>query len=71
MPITKKQYFYGWEFVKCYLSDDLASNLDDENQSPRAHKEAASNKKKQGLLENVGSGGNSFGMSTPPFTSFF
>ena len=37
--------------MKCYLSDDLASNLDDENQSPRARREPASNKKKQRLLE--------------------
>ena len=37
----------GWEVVKCYLSDDLASDSDDEKQLSKARKEAASNKKKR------------------------
>ena len=37
----------GWEVVKCYLSDDLASDLEDKKQLNRARREAASNKKKQ------------------------
>ena len=33
--------------MKCYLSDDLASNLDDENQSRRACREPTSIKQKE------------------------
>ena len=36
----------GWEVVKCYVSDDLASDSDDEKQLLRARKEAATRKKK-------------------------
>ena len=35
----------GWEVVKCYLSDDLASDSEDEKQLSRARREAAANKK--------------------------
>ena len=37
----------GWEVVKCYLSDDLASDSEDERQLNKARREAASNKKKR------------------------
>ena len=37
----------GWEVVKCYLSDDLASDSEDEKQLNKARREAASNKKKR------------------------
>ena len=37
----------GWEIVKCCLSDDLASDSEDEKQLNTARKEAASNKKKR------------------------
>ena len=37
----------GWEVVKCYLSDDLASSSGHENQLSRARREAAANKKKR------------------------
>ena len=37
----------GWEVVRCYLSDDLASDSEDEKQLSRARREAASNKKKR------------------------
>ena len=37
----------GWEVVKCYLSDDLASDSEDEKQLSRARREAAANKKKR------------------------
>ena len=37
----------GWEVVKCYLSDDLASDSVDEKQHSRARREAAANKKKR------------------------
>ena len=37
----------GWEVVKCYLSDDLTSDSEDEKQLNKARREAASNKKKQ------------------------
>ena len=36
----------GWEVMKCYLSDDLASDSEDEKQLSRARKEAAANKRK-------------------------
>ena len=36
----------GWDVVKCYLSDDLASNSDDERQFSGACREAAANRKK-------------------------
>ena len=35
----------GWEVVKLYLSDDLASDSEDERQLFRARREAAVNKK--------------------------
>ena len=34
-----------WEVVKCYLSDDLASDSEDEKQLSRVRREAAANKK--------------------------
>ena len=37
----------GWEVVKCYLSDHLASDSQDEKQLNKARREAASNKKKR------------------------
>ena len=37
----------GWEVVKCYMSDDLASDSDDEMQISRASREAATNRKKK------------------------
>ena len=37
----------GWEVVKCYLSDDLASDSEDEKQLSKARREAAANKKKR------------------------
>ena len=37
----------GWEVVKCYLSDDLASDSEGEKQLSRARREAAANKKKR------------------------
>ena len=37
----------GWEVVKCYLSDDLASDSEDEKQLSRACRQAAANKKKR------------------------
>ena len=37
----------GWEVVKYYLSDDLASDSEDEKQLSRARREAAGNKKKR------------------------
>ena len=37
----------GWEVMKCYLSDDLASDSEDEKQLFRARREAAANKKKR------------------------
>ena len=37
----------GWAVVKCYLSDDLVSNSEDEKQLSRARREAAANKKKR------------------------
>ena len=37
----------GWEVVKCYLSDDLASDSEEEKQLPRALREAAADKKKR------------------------
>ena len=33
----------GWEVMKCYLSDDLASDLEDEKQLNKARREAALN----------------------------
>ena len=36
-----------WEVVKCYLSDDLAFDSDDEKQLSRARREAAANRKKR------------------------
>ena len=38
----------GWQVVKCYLSDDLASDSEEEKQLSRARREAAVNKKKGG-----------------------
>ena len=55
----------GWEVVKCYLSDDLASDSEDKKQLNKARREAASNKKK-GKLTNLRTERNSFGM--PPFS---
>ena len=37
----------GWEVVKCYLSDGLASDSEDEKQLSKARREAATNKKKR------------------------
>ena len=37
----------AWEVVKCYLSNDLASDSEDEKQLNKACREAASNKKKR------------------------
>ena len=37
----------GWEVVKCYLSDDLASDSEDEKQLSKARREAPANKKKR------------------------
>ena len=37
----------GWEVVKCHLSDDLASDSEDEKQLSRARRKAAGNKKKR------------------------
>ena len=37
----------GWEVVRCDLSDDLASESEDEKQLSRARREAAANKKKR------------------------
>ena len=37
----------GWEVVKCYLSDDLASDSEVEKQLSGARREAAANKKKR------------------------
>ena len=37
----------GWEVVKCYLSDHLASDSEDEKQPSRARREAAANKKER------------------------
>ena len=37
----------GWEVAKCYLSDDRASDSEDEKQLNKARREAASNKKKR------------------------
>ena len=37
----------GWEVVKCYFSDNLASDSEDEKQLSRAHREAAASKKKR------------------------
>ena len=36
----------GWEVVKCYLSDNLAFDSEDEKQLSRARRETAANKKK-------------------------
>ena len=36
-----------WEIVKCYLTDDLASDSEDDKQLNKACREAASNKKKR------------------------
>ena len=36
-----------WEVVKCYLSDNPASNSEDDKQISRARREAAANKKKR------------------------
>ena len=52
-----------WEVVNCYLSYDLASDLEDEKQLNKARREAASNKKKR--KANKLKDRNSFGM--PPF----
>ena len=53
------------EVVKCYLSDDLASDSETEKQLNKACREAASNKKKD-RLTNLRTERNSFGM--PPFS---
>ena len=37
----------GWEVLKCYLSDDLASDSEDEKQLNKVRREAAFNKKKR------------------------
>ena len=37
----------GWEVAKCYLSDDLASDSEDEKLLNKARREAASNKNKR------------------------
>ena len=37
----------GWKVVKCYLSDDLASDSEEEKQLSRALREAAADKKKR------------------------
>ena len=37
----------GWEVVKCYLSDDLASDSEGEKQLSSARREAAASKKKR------------------------
>ena len=36
-----------WEVLICYLSDNLASDLRDEKQLNKAHREAASSRKKK------------------------
>ena len=55
----------GWEVVKCYLSNDLASDSEDEKQLNKAHREAASSKKKW-EANKLKDKKNSFGMS--PFS---
>ena len=37
----------GWEVVKCYLSDDLTSDSEDEKQLNKARREATLNKKER------------------------
>ena len=37
----------GWEVAKCYLSDDFASDSEDEKQLSRARREAAAKKKEK------------------------
>ena len=53
----------GWEIVKCYLSDDLASDSEDEKQLSRARRDAAGNKKEREAKKIKR---NSFGMPPPP-----
>ena len=43
IPISDREED-GWDVVKCYLADNLASDSDDEKQLLRAHKETASKK---------------------------
>ena len=52
----------GWEIVKCYLSDDLASDSEDEKQLSRARRDAAANKKEREAKKIKR---NSFGMAPP------
>ena len=56
----------GWEIVKCYLSDDLASDSEDEKQLSRARRDAAANKKEREAKKIKR---NSFGMA-PPLKKF-
>ena len=61
----------GWEFVKCYLSDDLASNSIDEKQLSRTRKVAALNKKKKEATKQRLERRNQFGRALPSFTKTF
>ena len=55
----------GWEVVKLYLSDDLASDSEDERQLFRARREAAVNKRiRKQISKKIKR--NSFGMPSPP-----
>ena len=59
----------GWDVVKCYLADDLASDSDDEKQLLRAHKETASkktNKENPERVVNKKTERSSFGSSPLP-----
>lgn len=61
----------GWELVKCYLSDDLASNSNDEKQLSRIRKVAALNKKKKEASKQRLERRNQFVRALPSFTKTF
>ena len=59
----------GWKVVKCYLSDDFASNAEDEKQLSRARREAAANKRKRKQISKKIKR-SSFGTPPPSQTKF-
>ena len=55
----------GWKVIKCYLSDDFASDAEDEKQLSRARRGAAANKRKRTQISKKIKR-SSFGTSPPP-----
>ena len=55
----------GWKVVKCYLSDNLTSDSEDDKQLSRARREVAANKKKKEANNQKDKKINSFGIPPP------